>query len=298
MADQTKCTWAVTKHIVLEGIKGRSNPAMFHGTPEAESTVIYFPGDIQNIEDDMLDAQWLEYSLEKTQDLLLEKFPSSNILTIRPAEVSGCYSLFLNLTTPGESLPHMIALLNSLNTHIGPEALPSELILVGFSRGVLVINHFFAELATILNNSSVVLDWGAADIHHNPAVPIPPGQPDVLKTYKSKAESMILMQNKDQIIAFFDRIQEVHYLDGHRYPTNLPVCQKLSNHIRSSRMKLCLHLTPRQKFSREEPWGHQELAVFERLLQTQQTKFYSKLYFAGEPLTLQTHFKILKGFVV
>lgn len=159
-----------------------------------------------------------------------------------------------------------------------------------------MLNHLIAEIATLQSNETIVLDWQADD-NGKPIFPMPSHTPDILRTKYAAVSSKNIQTHKADITTFFSRIKEIHYLDGHRFPTQPTVCQHFAQWIRQSGLKLFIHLTPRQKYSQQEPWGSQELAAFEKHLLTQQTKYYSKSYLESEPQNLKTHFKILNAFI-
>ena len=123
--------------------------------------VIFFGGDLQDFEKYMVKNRTFEYygdfCLESVSKILRNKFPTSNILIIRPSKRNGHMSIFKNFISNidnyAQSVPsykngfgskHLIQLLRDkqLNKYINNE---SKLHLIGFSRGVNVLNQLIYE---------------------------------------------------------------------------------------------------------------------------------------------------------
>jgi len=176
--------------IVLRGVVGRSplhrNDVFVSLLPTAHSTLLFFPGDIQ-AERRVMDRgpypQYAEhYSYEATLDSLANSFPGTNRLLIRPAyqlpEGQSVYANLLSATDPIGALltdpvtgvealttrTHLAPLLSCIQAHLRTDQgldLPQlPLILVGFSKGCLVLNHLLLEEAHVPCSSATEADDG------------------------------------------------------------------------------------------------------------------------------------------
>ena len=123
--------------------------------------MVYFGGDVQTYERDMLShrdnhrhAQW---SLERTAGLLRGAFPSSIVAVVRPARMRldtfSCYENFVPSDSftgapdhcdNHEAVKHLRMLLASV-VPAGTEVVP--VVLVGFSKGVVVLNQLVHEFS-------------------------------------------------------------------------------------------------------------------------------------------------------
>ncbi|XP_068184788.1 mitochondrial protein C2orf69 homolog [Antennarius striatus] len=136
--------------------------------------VVFFHGDIQNFQEEMSQqpdgCQWLSWSLEQVALTLGRRFPGSHVWVVRAAHMYlhkfTCYRNFVRSNTFGApehspdngAILHLRALLshameradlqNPLQPQGGADGIPSEfsLILVGFSKGCVVLNQILYEL--------------------------------------------------------------------------------------------------------------------------------------------------------
>ncbi|XP_015252465.1 PREDICTED: UPF0565 protein C2orf69 homolog [Cyprinodon variegatus] len=137
--------------------------------------LVFFHGDIQNFQEEMLlqpeAAQWLPWSLEQVALILARRFPHRNIWVVRASRMYlhkfSCYQNFVESSPFGapEHSAHGGALLQlrTLLTNAmeraklpeplrpagGADSIPPgfSLILVGFSKGCVVLNQVAYELA-------------------------------------------------------------------------------------------------------------------------------------------------------
>ncbi|XP_068602131.1 mitochondrial protein C2orf69 homolog [Brachionichthys hirsutus] len=139
--------------------------------------VVFFHGDIQNFQEEMSQqpdgSQWVAWSLEQVALILGRRFPGRHVWVVRASHMYlhkfTCYLNFVESNTFGApehssyspdsgAIPHLRALLshgmeradlqNPLQPQGGADSIPSEfsLILVGFSKGCVVLNQMLYEL--------------------------------------------------------------------------------------------------------------------------------------------------------
>ncbi|GAU94728.1 hypothetical protein RvY_06451 [Ramazzottius varieornatus] len=135
-------------------------------TASSPRTVVYFGGDIQDL-DEVMQQQpechpFLFWSLENTVEIVQESFPNSRIVAVRPSRKQDVlYSCFDNfvLSSPQISpsayspnfhaLQHLDLILSNLKQRLGIEGLEErdeEIILIGFSKGCVVLNQLVHDI--------------------------------------------------------------------------------------------------------------------------------------------------------
>lgn len=153
----------------VRGFENRCNDILYkEGQNPKQGSVVFFPGDVQDLGEEQRlhrdNSRYLAWSLENTTEVLTQAFPNHNIFTIRPSKKTlktfSCFDNFVascdGIGSPQHSsdhqaLVHLAVLLNSCaqllekdeNTFIG------DLTLVGFSKGVVVLNQLVHELAAL-----------------------------------------------------------------------------------------------------------------------------------------------------
>lgn len=164
----------------LEGYKGRRNDVISVGEDgEGSQLVVYFGGDVQDLEAVMAEhrdnSRYTQWSLENTARLLARTQASSHIsplsshidygsslqaewnslvAVVRPARIArssiSCYDNFVPSNDVGSpshcddhgALAHLRLLLHHLQSPLtGPVSL------IGFSKGVVVLNQLLRELS-------------------------------------------------------------------------------------------------------------------------------------------------------
>ena len=106
-------------------------------------------------------GRYVDYNLENVAEMLSDKYPDSNILVIRPAKIElktfSCFSNFVNCDNVGNpdhkpncgALLHLATLLLSATEQTdcaNISARDSKLVIIGFSKGCVVLNQFLHEL--------------------------------------------------------------------------------------------------------------------------------------------------------
>ena len=167
-----------------------------------------------------------------------------------------------------------------------PSSAPKTIIL-GFSKGGVVVNQLVAELSNWASKSAK----GSVDIsRQNPALLtgdlfVPATASDILSS-----------------------ISEFHYLDvglncAGAYTTDHAVIKGIANYVSqtSDTLRFVLHGTPRQWSDPNRPWILAEKNTMLRLLQDEAKKCEGRLmpsekkYFDGRPRSLLMHFEILEA---
>ncbi|MCJ8732194.1 hypothetical protein PDJAM_G00208410 [Pangasius djambal] len=167
------------QHRVNDVLLLRPEPRETQATRSQNAHVVFFPGDIQNFHQEMAmqpDASpWLSFSLERVALVLGARFPGRHVWLVRPSRLHlhkfSCYSNFVSCDVFGApkhspdygAVRHLRALLGNamkraaiaepLPPLVGasvPAPLPTgfSLILVGFSKGCVVLNQMVHELAS------------------------------------------------------------------------------------------------------------------------------------------------------
>ncbi|KDO28078.1 hypothetical protein SPRG_20238 [Saprolegnia parasitica CBS 223.65] len=260
----------------VEGHDGRPNQLLVSMAPNATSNVVYFPGDVQNFEHRMRKSRfkaWTAYSYEATALSLADKFPDATIWIVQPATIfpSGvsCYEHFLEPEDPanpiayvphGHATRHLERLMENASECIDNTAylrpdLPLHL--VGFSRGVVVLNQMITELAAM-----------------------PPSTPLASPAVRH----------------LFQHVLSIHWVDGGNgssagaLPTHSLALSVLSDF---PNLGLHLHWTPYQIASRLRPWIAQENVAFCKTMEGLGCPPRVLQYFSHTLGSLEDHFGIL-----
>ena len=154
--------------LTLEGLGGRANLAI-HVAPKVRSEtaplLVFFVGDVQDFRAKMLahrdNKAYARYSLEDTAAFLSEAMTSTRVLVVKPVKMEwGSFSRYENFVESNEvgapehksegfrATDHLRALLLSLQTQVdlGRDLDEVPKTLIGFSKGVVVLNQLLYEL--------------------------------------------------------------------------------------------------------------------------------------------------------
>ena len=96
------------------------------------------------------------------------------------------------------------------------------------------------------------------------------------------------------VLDFFGRVESVHILDGHRFPSSLPMTTALFASDAFQHVDLFVHSTPRQRLDKRRQYVGQELEKFV----AQNPVVIDCRYFDDERPSLHRHFDILKVFLM
>lgn len=254
---------------------------------ECRAHVVFFPGDIQNFEEEMAlqpeGCQWLSWSLERVAVTLGKHFPNRHIWLVRASSMHlhkfSSYQNFVesNLFGAPEHSPyspdsrafrHLRALLSHgmEQTHLQNPLLPKgdagcvasgfSLALVGFSKGCVVLNQMVYELA-----------GARAD---------------------------------PELAPFIQSITDMYWLDGghpggsETWVTDRRVLEELA----SSPVQLHVHVTPYEVCDPMRAWVGREHQLFIKTLEELGSPLKKKLHFEDEPASIENHFRIIQEFRV
>ncbi|GIX84335.1 UPF0565 protein C2orf69 [Caerostris extrusa] len=176
----------------IDGYLDRSNEIVYHSPicGPLMGYVIFFGGDMQDYKENMLahrdNKHYSKWDLESTAVLLHNHFPQHAVIIVKPAKMSlmtfSCYENFVNVNNFGaptyvkslDSIKHLKLLLtditlilqnklnetspeqkNDLNLLVLSEA---PLILIGFSKGCVVLNQLLYSFHFLQENKDQELE--------------------------------------------------------------------------------------------------------------------------------------------
>ncbi|KAF7090273.1 hypothetical protein CFC21_093046 [Triticum aestivum] len=167
-----------------------------------------------------------------------------------------------------------------------PPCAPKTIIL-GFSKGGVVVNQLVAELSYWASKSAK----GSVDVSRQNSALLTP--------------DLLVPATASDILS---SISEFHYLDvglscPGAYTTDHAVIKGIASYVSQTTDSLCfvLHGTPRQWSDPNRPWILAEKNTMLRLLQDEANKCEGRLtlsekrYFGGRPRSLLMHFEILEA---
>ncbi|CAN0367839.1 unnamed protein product, partial [Ectocarpus fasciculatus] len=172
---------ATTAAVVwCRGIEGGSNEVLYLGQEQARGNVVLFPGDVQNLYHRMISVgheEFSDYCVETTARTVARRFPGHAVWVVLPkTHVHGAFASYDNFAktdwaaggavleyrSDGSACEHLEALLSAASDAVQQEQedhrcdattfrsrpdLSLPLTLVGFSKGVVVLNQLVTELA-------------------------------------------------------------------------------------------------------------------------------------------------------
>lgn len=248
-----------------------------------ENIVIYFGGDVQNVEKRMMEHRdnhrFSEWSLEKSAALLQTAFPRSEVLVVRPADMFlDTFSKFSNFVpcvdnagSPGSDpshggLEHLRLLIEGVAKRVhggfptrrtNNDMQAAKLVLIAFSKGTVVLNQFVNEL------------------HYCPG-------PD---------------DGGAHIRTFWrHRLHTLVWLDaGHNGGKNIYITEKqVLKTLSDLNTSVHVRLTPYQLNDVRRPWIAKEEKIFTAALRKfNAAQVRRTLYFADEDACIENHFRVL-----
>jgi len=236
-------------------------------------------------------AQW---DVESTAALLMRRFPRSHIWVIKAEQMElGTFSIYSNFVDwksiaggpshhPGERSWHhlqqlMVSAVNQMNTcsdgnddtcSAAATSIPSEdrihssglpVILVGFSKGCVVLNQLAYDRAATLNTKTTEMDDARAK-------------------------------------EFAQLVTEAYWLDGGHAGGRETWVTDDNVHRSLAGVSIHCHVTPYQIKDSSRPWIGKEQKRFITGLTKHKVTFTNTVHFADEPRSLENHFRILETF--
>ena len=251
-------------------------------------------------------SRWKKWSLENTCDLLKGKFPGSAIWIVRPSRtlryLFSCFQHFVDSSLTGVpehdathgAIPHLEHLLRDavhqvhLNEGVaGKEVgwsmstiLSLPLVLVGFSKGCVVLNQIIHELGNYVKEEGVD--------SHNRKSPIPGAE------IVHKLDHKQVQRGRD----FVKRIKAFYWLDaGHSGTHDTWVTSdELLKTLSSLGAEIHIHVTPQQVCDPHRPWLGEEQRLFVSKLQQLGANVRETIHFEHDERSLEKHFRVLEVF--
>uniref|UniRef100_A0A1B6GQ05 Uncharacterized protein n=1 Tax=Cuerna arida TaxID=1464854 RepID=A0A1B6GQ05_9HEMI len=281
----------------VKGFEGRTNDVIYclPETESATSTVVYFPGDVQDYSETMEahrdNKKYVQWSLDNIALLLKSYHPESHIVIVKPTRMEfktfACYNNFVPSNNCGvpdhtpnhNALLHLERLLQSLtqlimdlarrklSRHptlvdskdiIFPALDKTDIQLMGFSKGCVVLNQFIYEF------------------HY-------------CKTLTPEDDSMC------QLIP---RIRHMYWLDGgHAGGKNTWITSRsLLETLTRLGIEIHIHVTPYQINDDRRPWIRKEEKLFSDLLRRLGAPVKRFVHFETEIPSLETHFGVITAY--
>ncbi|KAH3759226.1 hypothetical protein Pelo_8954 [Pelomyxa schiedti] len=295
----------------FSAVFGRPRPLLCRFSCDATADVVYFPGDVQSMREEMLESDtsrdYVEYCFENMIELLASKFAPCNVFLVKPVRYDGSFNHYDDLIMPGIAVVNLKAMMEDARTQFStseggfPTRNDLPVKLIAFSKGAVAINHLLAELATVCANdpSGLVLDWEVENKQGRWSLPT--WEPS-MRISRTASRNSFLLAHKSDVIDFFSHVEQLHWVDCHRFPTNPVVVSAITTSFPSliKPLGVFLHSTPRQMKDRSRKWIAAEHNEFVAQVQTHNDpanlKLHVKEYLSNEPPSMENHFAVLKLF--
>ncbi|XP_044262603.1 UPF0565 protein C2orf69 homolog isoform X2 [Tribolium madens] len=258
------------RYLSVNGYENRTNDVIYTQPLQKtgiKSAVIYFGGDIQDFTENMEthrdNKNYLEWSLDKTSQILQNAFPDSHIILIRPSRMEyKTFSCFENFT-PCENcgvprntamhhaIDHLEKLIENLEKNTHDTLSELDLVLIGFSKGCVVLNQFLYEFYTLQEKTP-----------------------------------------------FVERIKTMFWLDGgHSGGKNTWVTSKaVLESLAKFEIQVRIHVSPYQIQDDRRPWIKKEERIFYNTLCGLNVDVGRRVHSPDLPPTIYHHFAVLNEF--
>ncbi|KAJ0961869.1 hypothetical protein J5N97_029697 [Dioscorea zingiberensis] len=203
-------------------------------------------------------------------------------LTSTAAIVAKCVHEFRTMISKRQTGPR------TSDMHFPPPTSRPKTIMLGFSKGGIVINQILAELAHMTPESTGILT----------------GSRELSLDARHTMIDLICPTSKEGLSS---SISEVHYMDvglnsSGAYLNNQTTIKKTLKYLLSYHavIRFILHGTPRQWSDKTRPWIQKEKDILLQLLRTEahysegRLQVKQRLYFDTMPPCLQMHFEIIE----
>ena len=274
-------------------------------------------------------SRWSEWCLENTCTLLQCKFPGSAVWLVRPCrmlrQIFSCFHHFVESSITGVpryssnhgALLHLHALLadalrkekekGSLELSVA-DALDRPLVLVGFSKGCVVLNQITHELVNVHVDSSRS-DYPAVESQTSSTRPGGYGNLEATPTsdYNNSGEEVVTNASKplplepaelkllNQIVS---QIKAFYWLDsGHSGENGAWVTEDTPlKSLASLQIPVHVDVTPQQVRDPSREWIGEEEAEFVLKLRQLGVSVMETLHFEHDEKSFDKHFEVLREF--
>lgn len=271
----------------VEGSTGKFNDLVLRSpvkTGDANQVVVFFGGDIQDFPEAMMkhrdNRRYVQWNLDNMATLMGTHFPNAHCIVVRPNRLQyltfSCYDNFVESNDMGApthefsitALEHLLALLNTLSTRLngktnkakyGPiatEVLELPLVLIGFSKGCVVLNQFLYAIK---------------------ALEVAPD--DDITELVRRIKAMYWLDGG-------------HSGGSNTWVTKEVILKALKQWD----IKVYIHVTPYQVLCNSRPWIGKEEKVFRETLKKLGVDMTRKIYHEDDSASLEMHFGLLKEF--
>ena len=276
-------------------------------------------------------SRWSEWCLENTCSLLRHKFPSTAVWTVRPCRMlRRLYSSFHHFvassitgvpsySTNNGALLHIHSLLSdvlrkerdrgALELAVS-DALALPLVIVGFSKGCVVLNQIVHELTNVFSDHSLS-DISSAQpqassvtasscCHDNlKATPTATSDSSEKEVKQHLSEPLPLEPDELKLLQeIVSRIRSFYWLDsGHSGTEGAWVTDKeLLRCLSSLQIPVHVDVTPQQVRDPDRVWIGEEEAEFVDTLRQFGASIVETVHFENEEKCLENHFRVLREF--
>ncbi|XP_023243705.1 UPF0565 protein C2orf69 homolog [Centruroides sculpturatus] len=275
---------SVKRLLNVEGYDGRRNDIVYHSPLSVASLdLVFFGGDVQDYPEKMLshrdNKRHGKWNLENTAALLHSRFPSANIYIIRPSRMHlntfSCYDNFVKSNDVGvpqhannaDSLKHMKALLDKAKEQISSENSSDQtcsvacrnvipLIIIGFSKGCVVLNQMLHSFKAYQDEKVIELD-----------------------SFVKSIEAMYWLEGG-------------HSGGSNTWIGNKTVLKQFAD----TNINVIIHVTPYQMQCNFRPWIGKEEKLFRETLKRFGVKVERTMHFEDEERSMENHFRVLEVF--
>ncbi|GAB9470377.1 hypothetical protein Gpo141_00007624 [Globisporangium polare] len=260
---------------------------------DAKSNVLFFPGDVHDFRANMLGGvfnDFADFAYERVADVLASKFGSGdecNVWVVRPARFHqrafSCFDNFVDAnelgaataySSAGSAIKHLLALVENVRETLQQQGVSVStdlpIHLVGFSKGVIVLNQLITELAICKREG-----------------------------FKSNNRREGQLADVSSYHKFFSQVCSIHWVDGGNGSQRgvVPSDERALSAVHDfSNARLFVHVTPYQYESTERPWIKLEIHEFIQKMRRFQVDVQLKMYYDGEAGSIHSHFQLLRDF--
>ncbi|KAF8794445.1 UPF0565 protein C2orf69 like protein [Argiope bruennichi] len=278
----------------VDGYQNRSNDIIYYPSVSHSPVgcVVFFGGDMQDYEENMLahrdNKHYSKWNLEFTAELLHKRFPQQEVIIVKPSKMSlmtfSCYENFVTVNNFGaptyeknvDALKHLRLLLANIGPVLQRKSceIKSEtcdanlsmpkplnlseipLIIIGFSKGCVVLNQFLYSFHAL---------------------------------HQYEDHELELFVNNITDIYW---LEGGHSGSSSTWVTDKTVLQSFAN----LKKNVHIHVTPYQVYCDTRPRIGKEEKIFRDTLSKMGANITRKLHFEDECRSLDKHFEVLEVF--